>query len=141
MEEAIKATGVQNLFLLPSGPIPPNPSELISNGRLKELFAYLDTHFDYIIMDTAPVNPVTDAFILSPLCDVTLYVVRDAYTPKIFLRKLEEKLKTKSLKNPAIVFNGIKGKGFGKYGYGYDYGYGYTEEAENEVWWKRILKI
>jgi capsular exopolysaccharide synthesis family protein len=141
MEEAIKGTSIQNLFLIPSGPIPPNPSELISNRRLSELLDYLDTRFDYILIDTAPVIPVTDAFILSPLCDVTLYVVRDAYTPKIFLRKLEEKLKTKSLKNPAIVFNGIKGKGFGKYGYGYDYGYGYTEEAENEVWWKRILKI
>jgi Mrp family chromosome partitioning ATPase len=93
-------------------------------------------------MDTAPVNPVTDAFILSPFCDVSLYVVRDAYTPKILLKKLEEKLKTKSLKNPAIVFNGIKRKGIGKYGYGYGYGYGYAyaEDAKNEGWVKRILK-
>jgi Mrp family chromosome partitioning ATPase len=95
-------------------------------------------------MDTAPVNPVTDAFILSPLCDVSLYVVRDSYTPKMFLKKLGERLSSKSLKNPAIVFNGIKGKGFGKYayeyGYGYGYGYGYIEDVANEVWWKRIFK-
>jgi len=143
MEETIKATKIPNLFLVPSGPIPPNPSELISNARLRELLEYLNIHFDYILIDTAPVNPVTDAFILSPLCDVTLYVVRDSYTPKIFLKKLEEKLKTQSLKNPAIVFNGIKGKGIG-YGYGYEYGYGYgygyTEEEENKIWWKRVFR-
>lgn len=137
-EEIIKPTGVNNLFLIPSGPIPPNPSELISNGRLQELLIYLDTQFDYILIDTAPVNPVTDAFILSPLCDVTLYVVRHAYTPKIFLKKLEEKIRTKSLKNPAIIYNGMKGKGFGKYGYGY--GYGYTEDEKSNGWWKRIFK-
>ena len=67
-DELIKETGIENLFLIPSGPIPPNPSELISNGRLQELLTYLEKTFDYIIMDTAPVNPVTDAFILSPLC-------------------------------------------------------------------------
>lgn len=137
MEETVKPTGVNNLFLVSSGPIPPNPSELIANGRLKELLTYLDTQFDYILIDTAPIVPVTDAFILSPLCDVTLYVVRHAYTPKIILKKLEEKLKTKSLKNPAIVYNGIKGKGFGKYGYGY--GYGYTDDETNVKWWKRIF--
>jgi Mrp family chromosome partitioning ATPase len=95
-------------------------------------------------MDTAPVNPVTDAFILSPLCDVTLFVVRDSYTPKIFLKKLEERLSTRTFKNPAIVYNGIKGKGFGKYGYGYGYsygyGYGYTEDIVRQSLWKRIFK-
>ncbi len=45
-----------------------------------------------------------------------------------------------SLKNPAIIYNGIRGKGVNKYGYGYGYGYGYTEDSENEVWWKRIFK-
>jgi capsular exopolysaccharide synthesis family protein len=136
IEEIIKLTGTQNLSLISSGPIPPNPSELISNGRLLELLEYLNAHFDFILIDTAPVNPVTDAFILSPMCDVSLYVVRDSYTPKIFLKKLAEKLKTKGLKNPAIIFNGIKGKGFGKYGYGY--GYGYTEDVKEKGWWRRI---
>ena len=143
IEEIIRPTGVNNLFLIPSGPIPPNPSELISNGRLMDLLDYLNTQFDYILIDTAPVNPVTDAFILSPLCDVTLYVVRHGYTPKIFLKKLDEKLVTKGLKNPAIVYNGIKGKGFGKYGYGgygYGYGYGYTEDVVSKKWWHRIFK-
>lgn len=143
IEEIIRPTGTNNLSLINSGPIPPNPSELISNGRLAELLNYLEAHYDYILIDTAPINPVTDAFIISPMCDVSLYVVRDSYTAKIFLIRLAEKLDTQSLKNPAIVFNGIKGKGFSQYGngyrYGYGYGYGYTDDVQEKGWWKRIF--
>jgi len=134
--EIIKATSVDNLFLIPAGPIPPNPSELISNGRLAELLTYLEKTFDYIIIDTAPVNPVTDAYIISPLANVTLFVIRHDYTPKIFLQKLEQQHKISSLKNPAIVYNGIRGKGVNKYGYGDAYGYGYTQEDNIRKWWK-----
>lgn len=136
--EIIKATSFESLFLIPAGPIPPNPSELISNGRLAELLIYLEKDFDYIIIDTAPVNPVTDGYIISPLTDVTLFVIRHDYTPKIFLQKLEQQHKISRLKNPAIIYNGIRGKGVNKYGYGYGYGYGYTEE-EKKGWWKQIF--
>ena len=136
--ELIKSAGIENLSLIPSGPIPPNPSELISNGKLAGLLVYLETAFDYIIIDTAPVNPVTDAFILSPIADVTLFVIRHDYTPKMFIQKLEQQNKKNSLKNPAIVYNGIKGKGIGKYGYGY--GYGYTDDDNNKKWWRNIFK-
>jgi capsular exopolysaccharide synthesis family protein len=127
--DIIKPTSFENLSLIPAGPIPPNPSELISNGKLAELLSYLDNSFDYIIIDTAPVNPVTDAYLISPLTNVTLFVIRHDYTPKIFLQKLEQRDKISSLKNPAIIYNGIRGKGINKYGYGYGYGYGYTEEG------------
>jgi tyrosine-protein kinase Etk/Wzc len=136
--EIIKSTSVQNLSIIPSGPIPPNPSELISNGKLPELLDYLETKFDYIFIDTAPVNPVTDAFILSPLTNVTLFVIRHDYTPKIFLQKLNQQSTNNSLNNPAIVYNGIKGRGIGKYGYGY--GYGYTDDTTALPWWRRIIK-
>ncbi len=56
------------------------------------------------------------------------------------MQKLEQQHKISTLKNPAIIYNGIRGKGVNKYGYGYGYGYGYTEDSENEVWWKRIFK-
>ncbi len=95
-DEIIKPTSFENLSLIPAGPIPPNPSELISNGRLAKLLTYLDKTFDYIIIDTAPVNPVTDAYIISPLADVTLFVIRHDYTPKIFLQKLEQRDKISS---------------------------------------------
>lgn len=132
--DIIKQTTSENLFLIPSGPIPPNPSELIANGKLQELFGYLEQNFDFILIDTAPVNPVTDAFILSPLCNVSLFVVRYDYTPKVMLQKLDDKLKNKGLNNPAIVFNGIKERRFTKYGYGY--GYGYTDNMDKKNWWK-----
>jgi len=133
-DHIIKRTEVSpNLFIIPSGAIPPNPSELILNGRLDELLQYLDTIFDYILIDTAPVAPVTDAYILSPLCDATIYVVRHKMTPKGYIKMLDDNVKVRGLKNLAIVFNGVKNRGMGgiKYGYGYgygkEYGYGYNE--------------
>ncbi len=138
-EDIIKRTAVnENLYIIPSGPIPPNPSELILNGKMQELLAYLENIFDYIIIDTAPVSPVTDAYILSPMCDATLYVVRHAYTPKSYIQMLDHNNKVKGLKNLAIVFNGVKARGIGKYDYGYGYGqsygygYGYTEEGTSK---------
>lgn len=142
--EIIRGTNFKNFFLIPSGPIPPNPSELISNGRLIELFKYLESQFDYLIIDSAPISPVTDGTILSPMCDVTLFVIRHEYTPKIFIKKLEQNKVKGTLKNPAIVFNGIKIRGIGKYGYeygrNYGYGYGYSEDAvKNKKWWQRLF--
>ena len=141
-QDLIKNTGIDNLSLIPAGPIPPNPSELISNGKLQELLTFLEKTFDFIIVDTAPVTPVTDAYIISPLADVTLFIVRHDYTPKIVLQKLEQQHKMKSLKNPAIIYNGVRGKGVNKYGYGYgnSYGYGYTEDRDNKKWWRKIFK-
>ncbi|HTI09317.1 MAG TPA: polysaccharide biosynthesis tyrosine autokinase [Puia sp.] len=126
-DHIIKSTEVNNnLFIIPSGAIPPNPSELILNGRLEELLKYLDTIFDYIIMDTAPVSPVTDAYLISPMSDATLYVVRHGVTPKMFIKKMDENTRMTALKNMAIVFNGVKSRGMGANTYGYGYGYGNT---------------
>lgn len=129
----------ENLFIISSGPIPPNPSELMLNGKLQELFAYLEPIFDYILIDTAPVSPVTDAYILSPLCDATLYVIRHGYTPKTAVRMLEQNNRVRELKNVGIVFNDVKARGIGKndygygYGYGGGYGYGYEEETGKKI--------
>jgi tyrosine-protein kinase Etk/Wzc len=125
-DEIIKRTDINpNLFIISAGPIPPNPSELILNGKIQELLAYLENAFDYIVIDTAPVTPVTDAYLLSQFCDATLYVVRHGYTPRIYLQMLEENNKVKGLKNLALIFNGVKSRGIGKGGYGNGYGYGY----------------
>jgi len=138
-DHIIKSTEInKNLFIIPSGAIPPNPSELILNGKLEELLQYLDTIFDYILIDTAPVSPVTDAYILSPLCDATLYVIRHGVTPKGYIKILDENAKVRGLKNVALIFNGVKTRGVGgiKYGYGYGYGkeysYGYGEEKASK---------
>lgn len=125
-DEIIKRTEINpNLFIVPAGPIPPNPSELILNGRIQELLVYLENAFDYIVIDTAPVSPVTDAYLLSQFCDSTLYIVRHAYTPRIYLQLLDENNRVRGLKNLALIFNGVKSRGIGKGGYGNGYGYGY----------------
>ena len=141
--EVIKSVPNQpNLFVIPSGPIPPNPSELLVNGKLEELLAYLDKTFDYILIDTAPVSPVTDAYLISPLCDATLYVIRHGVTPKMFVQKMDEQNKIRELKNRAIVFNGVKQRGVKGYGnsYGYGNGYGYTEDNPKKRNFKQELK-
>lgn len=133
-DEIIKRTQVNsNLFIISAGPIPPNPSELILNGRIQELLAYLENAFDYIVIDTAPVSPVTDAYLLSQFCDATLYVVRHAYTPRIYLQLLDENNRVRGLKNLALIFNGVKSRGIGKGGYGNGYGYGYGVGYDDDM--------
>src|SRR6185295_13708779 len=78
-----KVVGFDNLYYVSAGDIPENPTELLANGRAEELLDYLNDLFDYVIIDTSPLILVTDAYILSPLCDATLYVVRHNYTPKV----------------------------------------------------------
>jgi Mrp family chromosome partitioning ATPase len=123
--EIIKTGGVKNLYVLPAGTASVNATELLLNGNLKELFTYLESKFDLVLIDTAPVDPVTDAYVLSPFCDKTLFVIRHDYTPRAMVQLLDENNKVKALRNPAIVFNGIKKRGFMKGGYGFGHGYGY----------------
>ena len=129
--EIVAETEFNNLYIIPAGATKSNPTELLLNGKLTGLFHYLEEEFDYILVDTSPVNPVTDAYILSDFCDLTLYVVRHKYTPKTIIKKLDENNKFKPLKNLVIVFNGVKPRGFIKRDFGYGYGYGY-ESKYNE---------
>jgi len=129
-EQIIKRTSEsENLFFVPAGPLPENPSELLMSEKLKELLAYLDLAFDIIIIDSAPASLLSDAYVLSPLCDVTLYVVKHKFTPKSYLERLDEENEVNQLKNLRIVFNGIQSRGFTKNGYGYGYGYGYIHNT------------
>lgn len=123
-----------NLFYISSGGIHPTPSELLENGQIQNLINYLDENFDVVVLDTAPVVMVTDAYHLSSLADATLYVIRHKYTPKMLVKRIDENNKINTLKNPAIIFNGIKTRGFVKnnYGYGYDYVYGGNQKKSKE---------
>ncbi|HVG40907.1 MAG TPA: polysaccharide biosynthesis tyrosine autokinase, partial [Chitinophagaceae bacterium] len=141
-EEIIKRTEAhENLFIISSGPLPPNPSEMILNSKVPELLAYLDGMFDSIIIDSAPVGPMTDAYILASYCDATLYVVRHGYTPKMLVERIDEENKINPMKNAAIVFNAVKTRGFSKspYGYGYDYTYKYLPNSKGDTKRKRLL--
>jgi tyrosine-protein kinase Etk/Wzc len=127
LDEVIKQTNVDdNLYIISSGPLPDNPSEFLLNEKLPQLLVQLETMFDYIVIDTAPIGPITDAYVLSGYCDATLYVIRHKYTPKVIVERIDEENKINPLKNPAIVFNAVRSRGFGKSNYGYGYGYGYS---------------
>ena len=133
-EHIIKRTVANNnLFFVPSGPLPENPSELLMSDKLKELLAYLEDAFDIIIIDSAPASLLSDAYVLSPMCDVTLYVVKHKFTPKSYLERLDEENAANQLNNMRIVFNGIQSRGFTKNGYGYGYGYGYIHNNDTKT--------
>lgn len=121
---------VQNLFVIPCGPLPPNPSELLLDEKVQELFSYLKDHFEAIVIDTAPVGLVGDALTLGAYADTCVYIVRHNYTYKKQIKLIDELHTTQKLPKMAIVINDIKGgntygsySGYG-YGYGSSYGYG-----------------
>lgn len=118
----IRASGVlPNLYVISSGPISPCPTELMMSPKMGELFQVLRSSFDYIIIDSAPVGLVADAFTLAPYIDTTIYLTRRNYTPKDRLSIVDKIYKDKKLRHPMIVFNDAalaKGQNYG-YGYGY----------------------
>jgi tyrosine-protein kinase Etk/Wzc len=137
VEEIIKSTEFPNLSIIPAGTPTNNSSTLFMNGKIESLINFLDDKYDYIIIDSAPVGILTDAYILSPYCDATLYVVRQDYSPKEFVQRIiNENNRLNKLKNLAIIFNAVQPKAFSadKYGYGYGYGYNATSKKSNSKW-------
>ncbi len=132
-----KIPGNDNLFIIPSGPIPPNPVELIESEKMKELFVILREKFDYIIIDTSPVGMVSDAKSLSPLIDCSLFIVRFNYTPKIKFKELVAEIEGSAFPKIGIVFNGVDLQSsyrYSNYGYNnYGYGYGNTEPQKSRL--------
>lgn len=83
VENLIKRSTTPNTAIVPAGGVSNNPTELLMNGKLNELFAYLGSgNADYVLVDTSPIDPVTDAYVFSEYCDRTLFVIRHAYTQK-----------------------------------------------------------
>jgi tyrosine-protein kinase Etk/Wzc len=121
-----------NLHVISAGTQSEDASELLLNGRIETLIEYLKTKYDFIVMDTAPINPITDFYALAPLCDLTLYVVRHDVTPKVHIQHLEETMASHNVTKVGIVFNSVKKRGTGKYSYGYGYGYGYDYRSTYE---------
>ncbi|AWG25355.1 polysaccharide biosynthesis tyrosine autokinase [Flavobacterium kingsejongi] len=122
VDQIIQKTHISYLDVIPSGPVPPNPAELILGDSMKVLLDELKAKYDYIILDTPPVGLVSDALELAPYCDVTLYIVRQNVTKKGMLSIVNTKHKRGELHHISMVLNGFENKT--KYGYGYGYGYG-----------------
>jgi tyrosine-protein kinase Etk/Wzc len=118
----VKASGHKNLYVIGTGELSSNTTELLLNGNLEVLLGKLEQNFDFIIMDGPSVNPSADPYILSEYCDITLYVVRHRLTPKSYIKKLDDNNELKPLRNLALVFNGVKSRGFILKTRGFGYG-------------------
>ena len=133
----------KNLFILPGGTVPPNPTELLARNGLDKAIETLKKNFDYVILDTAPIGMVTDTLLIGRVADLSVYVCRADYTHKAEYTLINELSFEKKLPNLCTVINGVDLKkrkygyyyGYGKYGkhygygkrYGYGYGYGQTK--------------
>ena len=127
----------KNLYILPGGTVPPNPTELLARDGLEKAVEILRKNFDYVILDTAPVGMVTDTLLIGRVADFSVYVCRADYTRKTEFTLINELAENNKLPNLCIVINGLdlqKKKygyyyGYGKYGkyYGYGKHYGYGE--------------
>jgi capsular exopolysaccharide synthesis family protein len=126
--DVIRQTQIKNLWYAPSGPIPPNPSELIETELMSKFMATVRKDFDFIIIDTPPVAIVTDTLLLTQYVDINLFIVRQRYTSRSTLDIIEQLYRQGKLKNLAIIINDINLSGYYGYGmrYGYSLGYGYS---------------
>lgn len=132
-EQIVPSGKSENLSVMPSGPIPPNPTELIARKSLDNIMATLREHYDIIIIDSAPVGLVTDTLSIARVADATIFVCRTDYTSKRDFEIINTLAKEGRLPNINIVINGIDMSkrqygyyyGYGHYGYGHrSYGYG-----------------
>lgn len=130
-EIPIQVEGYSNLYVLPCGPVPPNPAELLLSPKMDELFVWLRANYDVVVMDTAPVGIVSDALTLSRFADATLYITRQGRTLKKQVGLIDELYQSGKLPHMSVVINDMKVQaGYGYYGYGkYGYTYGYGENS------------
>ncbi|MFM2048676.1 MAG: hypothetical protein RI955_1224 [Bacteroidota bacterium] len=150
-DEIIYTTGLEGLSIIPVGPLPPNPSELLTNNKMAELIMQLRNQFDIIIIDTPPLGLISDPELIAPLADATVFLTRHNHTNKeIFSKVMHDVARTKVFTNCSLIFNGVKTKGLGyrNYGYGYGYGYGYKYVYGQEKnksgmlkWIKNVFKM
>ncbi len=136
----------KNLYILPGGIVPPNPTELLARDGLDKAIGTLKKNFDYVILDTAPAGMVTDTLLVGRVADLSVYVCRADYSRKAEFTLINELAADNKLPNICTIINGLDLKkkkygyyyGYGKYGkyYGYGkrygYGYGYGEHTVKE---------
>ena len=114
-----------------SGSIPPNPADLLQNGRYEQLLDALRDDYHYIILDTAPLMLVTDSLLIADVADATVYVTRSEVTEKAYIEFANNQIDSQKIKNVGFVLNDVHKTNFG---YGNKYGYGY--QAEEKKWWQ-----
>lgn len=134
INDIINPSGLRpNLDIIDSGTIPPNPTDLLEDGRLKILVEDLSTRYDYVLIDSAPMMMVSDSFHILNLADVLVYVVRARYTEKQLLNYVKVVAADDNVSKIALVLNDID-KDELRYGYGGKYGYGYYTDEPKNLW-------
>ncbi len=127
-EEIIYETEIDNLYMIPHGLVPPNPSEILGKEKMKDLINYLSEHYDYILIDSPPVIAVTDPIVVSRISDVVLLVVSATNSSRRALRLAMKQLSSSSAPVKGVVFNGIILEGAYSRYYKYPYDYYYNKE-------------
>jgi len=132
-DKLIQPSGIHpNLSIITAGPIPPNPNELLAKPLLDKLINEFRDQFDYIVLDTAPIGIVSDSFVVNRFADVSLYIVRAAYTHKKNIEDATNLYNSKKIKNMYFILNGSdENKNTYRYGYGQKYGYSNENETRN----------
>lgn len=122
----------KNMDIIAVKVYPPNPTELLYSDRMAQLFSELrELQYDYIIVDTAPISLVSDAFITNKFCDATVFVLRHNYTKKSFLEEIQNVYRDNKLNNLVWVMNSLPE--FERYGYGYQHStYGYYDNDKKQ---------
>lgn len=149
IDNCIHHSRQENLDFITAGPVPPNPSELIINGKLNEIIEYLKKSYDLIICDNPPVGLVTDGVEVIQKADYPIYIFRAEYSRKNYIQSIDRLILENKVDKLSVVLNGVDSKkrsagygyGYG-HGYGYGYGYGYYEDSEerSSSFWSRFKK-
>lgn len=134
-QDCIVKTAIENLDFIPSGPQPPNPSELLLNGEFTTMLEGLKTQYDFILLDTPPVGLVTDGIMAMKRADISIYVFRANYSKKEFTKNLQRVLKLNKFTNVTSLLNALPPVYKGYYGSGY-----YEEERNTRTWLKSFFK-
>ena len=140
LSEIIINTQIPNMDLILSGPIPPNPSELLLGESCDKLFSELEKEYDYIVVDTPPVGLVSDALELFKYSDAICYVIRQNYSQRGMMNMIDNKYINKEVSNISYIYNDHRVKS--KYGYGYGaYSNGYHENGKQETFFGKIVSF
>ncbi|MBK6835983.1 MAG: CpsD/CapB family tyrosine-protein kinase [Bacteroidetes bacterium] len=127
--ESIKHTTIENLDVMLSGPMPPNPSEMILSEKLKEIIDFGKNNYDYVVIDTPPTRLISDSIYLMQYTDISLFVLNTKFATKRIISGINELVENNNIQHFSFILNGVRRNRaryyYNKYGYGYGYGGGY----------------
>jgi len=143
-QEAVLHTPQQDIDVIPAGPPPPNPAELLMRPAFDQLLRDLHEVYDVIVIDSPPVGLVTDGIIIMQKADLPIYVVRSEYSKRVYLKNINKLVKANGFRSLGVVMNGLDK--LKTYGYGYGYGYDYYTDDDvpqgfDANWFKTLLGI